>query len=181
MKRHIKYSSVVCVVLILAVAASLFLYSATAQQSGIPDPSGTSRLTVSFIPDEVTEYLCSYMEVCKENPDKTVEYTHFETEIEAEAFSRSRKDISGYEILGAEKVNEDLYGFTVLIQNDYTKHPKRYYFVGRIDGQLRLMVNVGNIPESLKEGFNPDRYTFTKEELNGSILVSPETILNGAE
>ena len=133
--------------------------------------------TISFIPDDVTTFLYSYLDLCMTRPEEAVDYVHFENEIEAEAFDRSQKKVLDYEILGAQIINENLYVFTLDLKKIHNTYPKRYYFVGRINNELRLMVNAGNVPEELRIGFNENDFTLTSEDLNGALPVSPDAII----
>lgn len=139
--------------------------------------SAVKSRTISFIPDDVTSFLYSYLDVCMTRPEEAVNYVHFESEIEAEAFGRSHKKVLDYEILGAQIINENLYVFTLDLKKMHNTYPKRYYFVGRIDNELRLMVNAGNVPEELRSGFNENDFTLTSEDLNGALPVSPDAII----
>lgn len=132
--------------------------------------------TISFIPDDVTQFLYSYLDTCMEHPENAVDYVHFESDIERDAFGRSHLEILDYEILGAQKINDRLYAFTLKVVKEYDTYPKRYYFVGLIDNDLYLMVNAGNVPEALQDGFNKEDFALTSADLNGAIPVSPDSI-----
>lgn len=134
--------------------------------------------TISFVPSRFTNFLYSYLETCEKHPEKAVTYTYFTTEIEQDAYEHSPLRILDYELLGAEKINDDLYAFTLQLQKEVPTYPKRYYFVGLIDGKLRLMVNVYNIPESLREGLREEDFTLTEEDLNGGIQISPDSLID---
>ena len=103
---------------------------------------------------------------------------HFEYADEQEAYEKSYRRIVDYEILGAEKINDELYAFTLHLEKTADTYPKRYYFVGLIDGEWCVMLNIYNIPAELQDGFDKDRFTLTSEDLDGGILVSPENVDN---
>lgn len=134
----------------------------------------TSDRGIAFIPDGVSSVMDSYLETCKNHPETIPSHLHFEYADEQEAYEKSYRKIVDYEILGAEKINDDLYAFTLRLEKEDDTHQKRYYFVGMIDGEWCVMLNSYNIPERLQEGFDKDRFTLTSEDLDGGILVSPE-------
>ena len=137
-------------------------------------------LKISFpsVPDEVSNVMYSYLETCKNHPEAIPSHMHFEYADEQEAYEKSYRKIVDYEILGAEKINDDLYAFTLHLEKAADTYPKRYYFVGLIDGEWCVMLNIYNIPAELQDGFNKDRFTLTSEDLDGGILVSPENVDN---
>lgn len=137
-------------------------------------PSAHNR--ISFIPDDVTQFLYSYLDTCMEHPENAIDYVYFESDVERDAFSRSHLEILDYEILGAQKINEKLYAFTLKVEKVYDTYPKRYYFVGSIDNKLYLMVNAENVPEILQDGFNKEDFMLSSTDLNGAIPVSPDSI-----
>lgn len=164
MKKRIQYF----VSIILAVVLIAVIYTASM--------SFVKSRTISFIPDDVTQFLYLYLDTCMTHPEDAIDYVHFESEVERNAFSHSHIEIQGYEILGAQKINDNLYAFTLSLKKAYETYPKRYYFVGSIDNKLYLMVNAGNVPEVLQDGFNEDDFTLTSKDLNGGIPVSPDSI-----
>ena len=157
-KRWVSISAgILCIVAVAACAAN-----PTSDRSG------------AFIPDEVSSVMYSFLETCKNHPETIPSHMHFEYADEQEAYEKSYRKIANYEILGAEKINDNLYAFTLRLEKEDDTHQKRYVFVGLIDGEWCVMLNSYNIPERLQEGFDKDRFTLTSEDLNGDILVSPE-------
>lgn len=134
----------------------------------------TSDRSIAFIPDEVSSVMYSYLETCKNHPESIPSHMHFEYADEQEAYEKSYRKIVDYEILGAEKINDDLYAFTLRLEKEDDTHQKLYYFVGMIDEEWCVMLNSYNIPEQLQDGFDKDRFTLTSEDLEGGILVSPK-------
>lgn len=124
-----------------------------------------SKRYISFIPSDVTNVLYSYLDICENNPEDAVVYTHFENETDKQMYIAAAYRIVGYEILGAEKINDNLYAFTLHIERTFNTYPKRYYFIGKFDDSFKIMVNIGNVPEELQEGLDIERYTLTLEEL----------------
>lgn len=133
--------------------------------------------TISFIPSDVTDYFYSFLNTLQDHPEDAVTYCHFETDGEKVAYSLSNVHVLSYELLGVEKINDDLYAFTIHLEKEFDTHPRRYYFVGKIDGNLRLMVNAGNIPEELKEGFDEKRFTLTWRDFNGDALINASSVI----
>ena len=155
---------------LLAIACSLGIYSISL--------SGEVSRTIAFIPSDVTGYFYSFLDVLQDHPKDAAEYCHFETEHEEEAYRRSNVHVLSYELLGAQKINDDLYAFTIHLEKEFDTYPKRYYFVGRIDGKLRMMVNAGNIPETLKDNFDAEAFTLTTKDFGIDIPVTSNTSIN---
>ena len=133
--------------------------------------------TISFIPSDVTDFFYSFLETLQDHPEDAVTYCHFETDGEKDDYSHSNVHVLSYELLGVEKINDDLYAFTIHLEKEFDTYPKRYYFIGKIDGNLRLMVNAGNIPEELKGGFDEKRFTLTWEDFNGDALINANSVI----
>lgn len=164
MNKHFRPISLIIIIGVLLVVTYFVSLSVIAKR------------TISFIPSDMTNFLYSYMDTCEKHPEDAPTYTHFETEDERLAHSRSNLKIVAYELLGAEKVNDNLYAFTLHLQKEYATYPKRYYFVGRINGKLYLMVNAHNVPEELREGFDAERFTLTMEDLNATVPAAVESV-----
>lgn len=127
------------------------------------------------IPQDVYEFLISYLETCKNDPDSSVSYCHFEEEFEKGAYIRSYIEIVEYDILDASAVSENLYAFNVHMERADAEFSRDYYFfVGKIDNQLYLMNNVYNIPEDMRAAINDDdfsMYTYGGQLISSSDLL----------
>lgn len=69
-----------------------------------------------------------------------------------------------YEIESIDKVNDSLYAITALtrLKGDAPGAFYRvYHFVLNVDGKFQYAGNKRDIPESLKENFNPEKYQYT--------------------
>ena len=107
-------------------------------------------LTEYGIPKDISDFLISFLDTCKNNPEDAVAYCHFEQESERDAYVLSNKLVLDYEILDAEELSEHLYAFKLHLTKDGQNRPERFYFVGEIDGQFYLMNNIYNVPRSLR-------------------------------
>ena len=138
--------------LVMAVfAAGLYWYSAS--QNTLPEG----------IPENVYNFLISYLEMREKDPDNTVDYCHFEYDMEKQAYIDSYLEIQGYNVLNAESLSDGFYVFNVHLKRDSDLSTNVYLFVGPVNGQLVLMNNVYNVPEEIRSQMNEDdlyEYTF---------------------
>lgn len=123
------------------------------------------------IPDNVYEYLIAFLDACKDTPELSSSYCHFEKDFEKVAYEKSDHKLLTYEILASDKISDNLYVFNVRFDQGW-REAERYYFVGIMDHQLKVMVNVYAVPEDMRTGINEDKmslYTYNGE------LISPDT------
>ena len=116
-------------------------------------------LTEYGIPKDISDFLISFLDTCKNNPENAVAYCHFEQESERDAYVLSNKLVLDYEILDAEELSEHLYAFKLHLTKEGQNRPERFYFVGEIDGQFYLMNNIYNVPRSLRSDLDEAEIT----------------------
>lgn len=116
----------------------------------------------SNIPEEITDYLDKYMTAFKDGPASAVQYCYFKEEFEKNAYLGSTGTLIDYKIEKSEKINDDLYAFTNLVETSRTKgHYERVYnFVGVIDRNMYFILNVANIPDEISTNLDKDRYSY---------------------
>lgn len=123
------------------------------------------------VPEEVSALLENYFAALKEGADKAVEYAHFEDDFTREAYVDSGSYLIDYEIEDAEKVNENLYAFTILSKTNTSvlyqgDEPMRVYnFVGKVDGNWYFMNGVAHVPEDIQENFDPSKYLYNDDNI----------------
>ena len=126
----------------------------------------------SGIPEDVYDFLISYLETRKNEPENTVEYCHFEYEMEEQAYIDSYLEIQGYDVLSAKPLSDGFFVFNVHLTREADLSTNVYLFVGPINGQLFLMNNVYNVPEEIRSQMDEDalyEYTFEGD------LISPSS------
>lgn len=140
-------------IFILAVIAGVLIITAYSCKGpaikSIPDD----------IPKDVYEFLISYLETCKNDPDQSDSYCHFEEEDERKAYRRSYIEIIGYDVIDSYPLSENLYGFHVHMEREETEYSRDYYlFVGKIEDQLYLMNHVYNVPEEMRSVIDEEMF-----------------------
>lgn len=134
--------------------------------------------SVTTVPDEVTELFEKYMDAYKNGVEESVVYAHFEDEFTRSAYIGSNDKMIDYKVESTEKINDDLYCFTLLAKNEVgirhfgDDYRRVYNFVGRIGDEWYVMNGVGNIPQALQENLDASKYTYT-----GDNIVDPGDII----
>lgn len=129
-----------------------------------------STTVIKDVPQEATEFLTSFLETCKNDPEEAVSYCHFEDDFERQAYEKSNIRLVSYEVLEACALSDDLCVFKLHLTKEFTDIPERYYFVGSIDGKLYLMNNIYNIPQSIRIGL--DNEVLTRYSDSGLVFSS---------
>ncbi len=114
---------------------------------------------------EAEKVYTAYLEACKVSAEAPLQYCHYEHEIlrgYAEEIGEGQL-VEEYRILDRNKINEDLYVFTVEFRSRSGRESTGYQFVGKIDGKYYVMLGTTEIPAELQEGLNVDDYTYYKE------------------
>ena len=127
--------------------------------------------TTSLIPNEVSELVNNYMEAYRKGTEYAVEYTHFEDEFVREAYIISGDKLLDYKIENVEKINDNLYAFTILVKTEQSTFysgdifERVFNFVARIDDEWYFLNGVSHIPADLQENLDIDKYTNTGENI----------------
>lgn len=127
--------------------------------------------TTSLIPNEVSELVNNYMEAYRKGTEYAVEYTHFEDEFVREAHIISGDKLLDYKIENVEKINDNLYAFTILVKTEQSTFysgdifERVFNFVARIDDEWYFLNGVSHIPADLQENLDIEKYTNTGENI----------------
>ena len=119
--------------------------------------------------DPYKETLIAYVEALKIGTEEAGQYAEFPNEDLRLAFCHSSSRIVDYEVESSEKINNSLWLYTMLIQdNMYGEVYRRiYYFVGHIDDRYVVYGNASFIPEDLRGDFDIAPYLYTSEDTLG--------------
>lgn len=133
----------------------------------VTQPSGQS----TTIPNEVTVLIENYMNAYKNGTAKAAEYIHFEDEFKKSAYILSGDRLLAYKIESAEKINDNLYGFVILVKTEQTEfysgdvYERVYNFVARIQDKWCFLNGVSNIPTELRDNLDVKKYTYIDENI----------------
>jgi len=163
-------------ILVMMSVLSLLLVACSQTNSQIKSAAGD-------IPKEVTDLLTNYLEAGKEGGG--LEYVHFENDADKELSYANPVTLLDYKITQSEKVNDDLYAFTILTQDsgmpqqyiDEGDYLQVYNFAARIEGTWYVITNQRNIPDNLKTGFDPSKYSYGDAvigSMGGIEVMQPE-------
>lgn len=166
----------------------LLLFVCLLLPSGCGAKSNALKSPYEDVPDEVYSYMVDYMEAARNGYSKVVDRDYIPEEYQwaKELTEQSPEYVIDYEIESAERVNDNLYAFILLVETDATmeKYTRVANFVGIIDGKLYRIANTSYIPESISEGLNaaqyaPENLTYEAEgkELLESYDVAPEDVM----
>lgn len=117
--------------------------------------------------DPYQDTLISYLETMKTGAkDQAAEFASFPNEDIKSAYLSSPIVITDYEIKKSEIINNKLHAYTLLIKDDMNPDVSRriYYFVGAHEGQYTVYINAEYVPDTLGEGLNKGKYSYTNED-----------------
>jgi len=129
------------------------------------------------IPKEVQTVVENYMNAYKIGTDKSVEYAHFEEDFIREAYIAANDKLIDYIVESADKINDKLYQFTILIESTQTHYLsdgylRVYNFVGLVNDKWYFINGVSNIPKTIKDNLDESKYKY-----EGDDIVSPDDII----
>lgn len=125
----------------------------------------------SAIPAEVSEVVENYMDAYKKGTEYSVEYAHFEDEFMRTAYIVSGDKLLDYKIESAEKINDNLFAFTIMVKTEQTAfysgdvYERVYNFVARIDNEWYFLNGVAHIPADIQDGLDKSKYVYTDDRI----------------
>lgn len=115
------------------------------------------------IPDIIYNFIIDYLEAAKDGYNAVVEMDYYPSDMEfiRESIRLSKEYVIDYRIESAERINDNLYGFVLLVKTDATlnQYLRVANFVAYIDGQLYRIPNVSYIPNSLQGDIDLSEYS----------------------
>ena len=109
--------------------------------------------------DPAVAFFQDYLEAAKAGSDEAFPYIYFESAEHEELYLSNPDRILSYEILGSEKINDNLTAITYQSENSTGDDRTRTAFVSRMDGEYKVIRNVLSVPEELSENLVVDNYT----------------------
>ena len=124
--------------------------------------------------EEIRAFYTEYVEaVKKDRVSAATDYVHFEDLywLEMEALVADNT-LYLTDILSMEKLNDDLWVLQIYYESLYVPEGEViYHFVGKIDGEYKVMRNWLNVPAELVQNIDLEQYMPTGE------IVSPDEII----
>ena len=147
-KPAVVFLSAAAVILVLLVCVT----NPKADEPANEETQAEQKLAEHDIPKEVSKVLFDFLDAYQNDPEKASSFCHFETEEEKTAFEQAVliNRIVSYEILDADARSEDLYEIKFHLIKESGDIPERSYYVGKHNGQFWVMINIGNVPDSLR-------------------------------
>lgn len=165
----------VWLVLLAAAACVVSVFACAANPSSNEHP--TEETLVEYdMPKDVSDFLISFLDTCKNDPENAVTYCYFEQPDERGAYGGADFKILNYEILDAAELSEHLYAFKLRLTKEDQDIPEQYYFVGEIDGQLYLVNSLDNVPAGLRDNMEEStqiRYSGSLDQ-SGTVTANDE-------
>ncbi len=152
----------------LAIAITILLV-ATLCAFGFQEAG--SRNSTSTVPIEVTTLMKDYMEAYSQGTEYSVEYVYFEDAFKRDAYIASGDRLFSYSVEYIEKINEDLYAFTVVVKTEQSTlysangYERVYNFIARINNEWWYINGVSNIPLNLRDGLEEDKYKYNDDNI----------------
>lgn len=131
--------------------------------------SGCSYVVDDTQKNDPYNFYISYMELCSSKGLKEAQnYRYWESEEMRIACVEA--DVGGiqYEVQRFEKINNELYGFTVLFSSEAMEEGTAriiYNFVGVIDGKYKVIANKNIIPDEIRDGLIEDNYEYIDQNV----------------
>ena len=104
--------------------------------------------------DDVIAFYDDFMDLAKDGWSIAVQlYAHYENEVYLESAVNSDVRVLEYEVISTKQLSGKLWEIEVYTES--TEIPLGMYcahYVGIVDGKMRVMISIKNIPEELKEG-----------------------------
>ena len=115
-------------------------------------------LEESDVPAAAQVTLLDFLNAYKDDPENASAFCHFETDEERDAFEKSIQinRLVAYEILEVDVLSDQLYAVKLHLTKESGDIPERYYFLGEYNEQFWVMININNVPVTLRKTIDPD-------------------------
>lgn len=125
------------------------------------------------VPHEYKEVVEQYIKLRGENDPVAYDLCYFRPE--NKHFKQLMIDgcpvLLGAEVERYEKISDDLYAFLAKYELSEI-YEKGYSFVANIDGQIQVIVNIRDVPDSIAEGINIEKYRYFSENSGSGELLT---------
>lgn len=112
-----------------------------------------------------------YLNAARKSTKKSADYAFFPNDDIREAHLMSVGRVLDYTVESKADINDSLREYTTLIESDqepgiYTRY---YYFVGKIDGEMKFIVNASFVPKEISENLDVAQYSYGSD-LEGDVI-----------
>ena len=130
--------------------------------TGCADGSSTG----ADVPQGVYDCAEVYADVLKtEGPAEASQLIYLKNEAERAVYAASTDSVESWKLDAVEPINPDLYALTLSVETREGGAKTAYNYVAKLDGQNRYIVNQKDIPDSLRENFDPEKYQYDSEDI----------------
>ena len=121
------------------------------------------------LPKEMATYYNQFIEAFSEGTfDDIKPFLHFEIEEYQQLMEHYFSNIRNVQLESWERINDDLWVANTYVETDTEPEGNLPpYFVGHVDGEMRLMIGVFQVPDELVDGEDLSRF------------ISPDTLIPG--
>lgn len=111
--------------------------------------------------DPFDKVLNQYLEAMQTGPTKASKFAYFPNEDIRFSFEHAHGQFLDYEIESSTEINKDLREYTVLVKSDLDpdEYIRVFYFVGRINNELKFIGNVTFVPQELTHNLDSEQYS----------------------
>lgn len=109
--------------------------------------------------DPAVAFFQDYLEAMKVSNEEAFPYIYFESAEHEELYLSHPAGILSYEILGSEKINDNLTAISYRLEDNTGDDRTRTAFVARMDGEYKVIRNALSVPEELSENLVEGNYT----------------------
>lgn len=125
----------------------------------------------SISKDPFDRQLELYLNAAKKSTKKSAAYAYFPNDGIREAHLMSGGRVLDYKVESKTDINDNLREYTTLIEpsrepGSYTRY---YYFVGKIDGEMKFIVNASFVPKEISENLDVAQYSYGSD-LEGNVI-----------
>lgn len=121
------------------------------------------------LPDAANQCVDNYLKIMETDGSKSAtDFLYFENNTTKEMFGEANMTFNRYSIDNVEKVNDNLYvlSFSATVayhsptegEEPDTEEETGYNYVANINGDWRFILNKNDIPTSIQENFDSDKY-----------------------
>ena len=126
------------------------------------------------VPKEMETYYNQFIEAFSEGTfDDIKPFLHFEIEEYQQLMEHYFSNIRNVQLESWERINDDLWVANTYVETDTEPEGNlTHYFVGKVDGEMRIMIGVFQVPDELADGEDLSRFISPDMLIPGQFVIS---------